>query len=184
MKYICKQKGISLISLIISIAIIIVGIILFVNISNNSKDKISKSDNKSDDNYIQMLHGLNQELDLVGSDGGKASLTITGIREMSERNQFSNKNFSQIFLIDYEYKNISSRDSMYISDMNFTIVDEKGETGGTYPNEYIYPEKIIAGTTCKAQMVFGVKNYSNKIKLQFWGSAWDEQPVAIFEIDV
>ena len=101
MKYICKQKGISLISLIISIAIIIVGIILFVNISNNSKDKISKSDNKSDDNYIQMLHGLNQELDLVGSDGGKASLTITGIREMSERNQSCNRDWGLIILIHY-----------------------------------------------------------------------------------
>ena len=33
-------------------------------------------------------------------------------------------------------------------------------------------------------MGFGVNNYSNKVKLQFWGSVWDEQPVAIFELDV
>ena len=103
---------------------------------------------------------------------------------MTERNPYSDKNFPQVFLIDYTYKNISSNDSMYISNMNFKIVDEKGEVGGTYPNDYLYPETAIAGTTCKAQMVFGVNNRSNKIKLQYWSSAWDSQPSIIFELNV
>lgn len=103
---------------------------------------------------------------------------------MSERNPYADENYSQIFLIDYMYKNISLPDSMYISNMNFKIVDEKGEVGGTYPNNYIYPETIVAGTTCKAQMVFGINNYSNQIKLQFWGSFLDSQPSVIFELNV
>lgn len=113
---------------------------------------------------------------------------ITGIRETSERNEFSNKNYSQVFIIDYTYKNISSADSMYISDMNFKIIDETGEIGGTYPDTYSislkYPQEIIAGTTCKAQMLLGISNRSNKIQLQYWGSAWDNQPCAIFELNV
>ena len=73
---------------------------------------------------------------------------------------------------------------MYIGSSNFKIIDEKGEIGGTYPVSVTYPQDIIAGTTCRAQMGFGVNNYSNKVKLQFWGSVWYEQPVAIFELDV
>lgn len=111
---------------------------------------------------------------------------ITGIRETPERNEFYDKKCSQVFIIDYTYKNISSANSMYISDMNFKIIDETGEVGDTYPLGFdlSYPQEIISGTTCKAQMVFGISNRSKKIKLQFWGSAWDNQPSAIFELNV
>ena len=131
------------------------------------------------------LFGLNEEASILNSDGGEASITIPGIKEMSERNSYSDLNYLQVFLIDYTYKNISSKDSIYFSDRYFKIIDEKGESGGTYPNSHIYPEKIVSGTTCKAQMVFGVNNYSNKITLQFWGSpVWDDEPALIFELDV
>ena len=56
---------------------------------------------------------------------------------------------------------------MYIGSSNFKIIDEKGEIGGTYPVSVTYPQDIIAGTTCRAQIGFGVNNYSNKVKLQF-----------------
>ena len=72
-----------------------------------------------------------------------------------------------------------------VEDNKGLIVDEDGEVGGTYPNSHTYPKRIIAGTTCKAQMVFGVNNRSNKVKLQFWGSSfWDNQPILIFELNV
>ena len=178
------EKGISLISLIIAIVIVIVGIIFIFNGKNNSSNSDTAKSSLSSNSSIPII-GLNQEAGIVDSDGGKASIKITGIREMSERNQFADENYPQIFLIDYTYKNISSKDSLYFSDLNFKIIDEQGEVGGTYPNSYIYPERIIAGTTCKAQMVFGVNNRSKKVKLQFWSSSfWDTQPILIFELDV
>ncbi len=181
-----NEKGISLISLLL-IIVIILCIVLFINIfnknnSNNDVQKNSTTNNNS--TTVPILH-LNEEASILDSDGGEASITITGIREMTERNHYADENYPQVFLIDYTYKNISSKNSIYFSNSNFKIIDEKGEVGGTYPNSYIRPERIIAGTTCNAQMVFGVNNRSNKITLQFWGSSfWDNQPVLMFELDV
>lgn len=122
---------------------------------------------------------------MIDDFGGEATLTITGIKETSFRNEYDTRKFPQVFLIDYTYKNISVDGSMYISDMNFKIVDEKNEVGEMYTIwESISPKEIIAGTTCKAQMAFAVNNHSDKVKLQYWSSIGDTQPVVIIELDV
>ncbi len=154
-------------------------------LESNTLNNNSTDNNNSNNASQQQSYGLNQEVILTDNYGGQVSLAITGIREMSERNQFSDAPYTQIFLIDYTYKNISRTDSAYISDMNFKIVVEQGEVGGTYPNSVtLYPEEIISGTTCKAQMVFGVNNRSNKVKLQYWPQTGGSTPSAIFELNV
>lgn len=153
-------------------------------LSSNTSALNSNSSNSSDTSN-QQVYGLNQEVTLADNNGGTGTITITGIREMSERNQFSDAPYTQIFLIDYTYKNNSISDYMYVSDMNFKIVDEQGEVGGTYPNsKSLYPEEIVPGTTCRAQMIFGVNNRSNKVKLQYWPQSGGSKPSVIFELNV
>ena len=68
--------------------------------------------------------------------------------------------------------------------MYFKIIDEQGEIGYTYPIDTKSPQSITAGTTCKAQMTFGVNNKSKSIKLQFYDNMFDGNPTAIYEIEL
>ena len=99
--------------------------------------------------------------------------------------QYSQKTPAQVFLIDYTYKNISSEDTIYISDMNFKIIDEQGEIGDAYPNDTERsPQNITAGVTCKSQMVLCVNNESSKVKLQYFDNMFNSKPDATFELDI
>ena len=181
-----KKKG--KVMCIISIVIAVLGLILVFSEPSNNTTVTSNGDSStsSENNSSQesnKTYGLNKEITIKNSSG-EYTLVITGIKEMSERNEFSDKNFSQVFLIDYTYKNISYSDSLYVSDMNFKIIDEQGEIGDSYPNDYTSPQSITEGITCKASMCLGVNNQSNTIKLQYFSNMFNSKPDAVFELNV
>ena len=126
---------------------------------------------------------LNEEV-VLGNDDTEYAVTITGIKEMKERNQFSDKNPGQVFLIDYTYKNKKGSE-LYISELNFTIIDQQGEVGDTYPNSITnYPKSVPVGASCKAQMVLCVNNKSDKVILQYKDNMFQDKADIVFEIDV
>ena len=185
-----KKKG--KVICIISIVLAVFGLI-FVFSENNGTTVTSNNSNTSGNNSSTSqntnkeetkTYGLNEEI-AINVSGNEYVLTITGIQEMKERNQFSEKTPAQVFLIDYTYKNISSEDTIYISDMNFKIIDEQGEIGDAYPNDTERsPQNITAGVTCKSQMVLCVNNESSKVKLQYFDNMFNSKPDATFELDI
>lgn len=129
------------------------------------------------------VYKLNDEVSLWNSEQ-EYTIMITGIKEMKERNQFSDKNPSQVFLIDYTYKNKKGNE-LYISESNFTIIDEAGEVGDSYPNNISnYPKSVPVGATCKAQMILCVNNKSNKILLQYKDNMFQNKADIVFEIEI
>lgn len=155
-------------------------------VSSPSSTTSSSSSNSSSSNSNRLksiTYKINEEAYLVSSDQSY-SITITGIKEMKERNKFAEQNPAQVFLIDYTYKNKFGED-LYISAMDFTIIDQDGEVGDTYPNSTSnIPKYIPEGTTCKAQMVLCVNNLSNKITLHYKDNMFQERTDIIFELDV
>ncbi|WP_300855292.1 DUF4190 domain-containing protein [uncultured Clostridium sp.] len=182
-----KKKG--KIICIISIVLAIFGLI-FVFSENNgttvSSNNTSNNNSNSESTNTETIktYGLNEEI-TIKTLSDEYTLVITGIDEMTERNQYSDKEYEQVFLIDYTYKCINSDDSIYISDMNFKIIDKDGEIGGTYPNSTSKnSENITSGITCKSQMVLGVNNKSDKITLQYFDNMFNSKPDAIFELNI
>lgn len=105
-------------------------------------------------------------------ESGKAlySIEIKGIKKMTERNQYSDKNPEEVYIIDYSYKNIDylDPDGLYISGIHFKVVDSKGKLGYEYPNSITnYPQETPKGIACDGQMIFGVDNKSSEITLLF-----------------
>ena len=126
---------------------------------------------------------LNDEV-VLWNNTEEYTITINSIKEMDERNEFSEKEPAQVFLIDYTYKNIKG-DELYISEYNFTIIDQEGEVGGTYPNIISkYPKSVPEGASCKAQMVLCVNNKSDKIELHYKDNMFQDRADIIFEIEV
>lgn len=193
----CKRsqgiKGWQIVLIIIAIIVVLV-IIINGSTENKNQTKQTNSDTLIDSDMISAIleetkkeeikrYKLNDEVYLSNSEE-EYTIKITGIKEMKERNKFSDKNPAQVFLIDYTYKNIKG-DDLFISESSFTIIDQYGEVGDTYPNSISnYPKRIPAGSTCKAQMILCVNNKSSKIELQYKDNMFQDKADMIFDIEI
>ena len=91
---------------------------------------------------------------------GLWSLTITGITETKERNQYADTDPEAVYIIDYTYKNLGYEseysDGLYLA-ITDRVVDNVGFMGWAYPGEVSrYPKATPVGATCKAQACVGV----------------------------
>ncbi len=173
------------------VIVIVVVIAIFggTSINNNQVQKVGETKQEESKTVEtstkeeEKVYGLNEELS-VNKNGKEYTLVITGIKEVQERNQFSDKNPAQVFLIDYTYKNITG-DELYISEMNFQIIDEQGEMGDTYPGNITdYPKQTPLGATCKAQMVLCVNNSSNEVTLNYKDNMFNGKSDIKFKLNV
>lgn len=169
-----KNKG-------LCIAGIILGVISLVIVFSNTGTTTEVSSSNTDGNTQNCKIG---DTVIVKNSTEEYTLQITDVKESSDRNEFSEKTPSQVFLIDYNYVCNKAEDGVYVDDMNFKIIDENGEVGYTYPIDATSPQRVSAGVTCKAQMAFGVNNSSKKIKLQFFDNMFDGTPTAVYEIEL
>lgn len=169
--------------------VIIVVIIIAILGGSSNNDQNQKISNTEEGKAVdtsskeEKIYGLNEEA-VVNKNGKEYTIVITGIREMQERNQYSEKNPTQVFLIDYTYKNITGEE-LYISELNFQIIDEQGEMGETYPNDVTNdPKRTPAGATCKAQMVLCTNNNSKEITLNYKDNMFDNKADIQFKLNI
>lgn len=93
---------------------------------------------------------------------GQWELTVTGVKEEKERNEYADVHPKAVYIIDYTYKNLGYEDSSGMMDGLFfnledSIVDAKGTMGYSYPGDTEkYPEETPVGATCNAQVCIGV----------------------------
>ena len=168
-----KSKAMSIIGIILAIVSLILlfyGNRTTTTSSNSSGDDIKK---------CKLGDTIN-----VSTSSDEYTLKVTSIKETKERNEYADEKPAQVFLIDYTYVCNKTNNGLYLSDMYFKIIDEQGEIGYTYPIDTKSPQSITAGTTCKAQMAFGVNNKSKSIKLQFYDNMFNGNPTAIYEIEL
>lgn len=169
-----KNKGMCVVGIILAV-------ISLITVFSEPTDTETTSSNPN--NNVQQCT-VGDTITVKNTSGDDYTLQITSIKETKERNEYSDKNPKQVFVIDYTYTCNKASDGLYVSDMNFKIIDENGEIGETYPVDVKDPQEITAGTTCKAQMAFGINNKSQKIKLQFFDNMFDGNPTAIYELDI
>ena len=123
----------------------------------------------------------------VKDDSGNALYTvkINKVTAMSERNEYSDKKPAQVVDVNYTYKNIASPEDIYIFDSYFKVFDKNGNVGYTYPNTpAMYPQKVPAGATCTADMIFGLDNKSDNLKISFYKNIFDSNSYQIFTIPI
>ncbi|WFA07810.1 hypothetical protein [Tissierella sp. Yu-01] len=114
------------------------------------------------------------------------ALTIIGVQETDYRNQFSEKEVEQVLIIDYLYENLNlTEDDLYISDMNFKIVDEGGNMCDSYPASGLYnSEHTPLGAKSLSSMVIGTLDNSSTIKLLYYDNMFDSKSNAEYSLNV
>lgn len=138
---------------------------------------VDKSDNKEERQAKIYNIGERVEVD------GKYAITILGVSETDERNQFSEKKVEQVLIIDYLYENINEEiNDVYISDMNFKFIDEHGNMCDTYPVGGTYsPQNTPIGAKTLTSMTIGTVEESSKIKFNYYDNMFDSKADIEFE---
>jgi hypothetical protein len=102
----------------------------------------------------------------IKTEEGDYTLSIDSVELVKERNQYSRKNPKNVYKIKYTYSNISKDDELYISDMDFRVIDENGNMAYNYPGNIVnYPQAVIKGAKCNAEMIFGTHTEGNALIL-------------------
>lgn len=178
-----RKKVCSVLALVFS-GLWIIGIVAVVSGGNSSQSpKIVNNPN----NYIQSdSKGYVSENEAIGNSAGESistpsgnneykigetwvvdgqwKLTVNSVYETDDRNQFSEKKPSAVYIVTYTYENIGYEDKSGFMDGLFislddTIVDSTGKMGYSYPaDKEKFAQETPVGATCEAQVCIGVDN--------------------------
>ncbi len=151
--------------------------------SSSGRSKSSKS-NKSYSAETSSNNSSNNTTSTGDSDipmgqkwivDGQWELMINSVTESSERNEYSEKRPSAVYIIDYNYTNLGYYDSVFdeeglffsLDGLDDSVVDNGGQLGYSYPiSVAYYPQQTPIGASCHAQVAVGVDNPGNmKIKI-------------------
>lgn len=121
---------------------------------------------------------------------GQWKVTVNSVEETADRNPYSEKKPSKVYLVTYTYENIGYvdrdgiMDGLYIS-MDDTIVDATGKMGYSYPSDQVlYAKETPVGATCEARACIGVDNAGSfKIYVTQYDGNGNKQS-AVFSIDL
>ena len=118
----------------------------------------------------ETTYELNNEV-IVETNIGDYSIKITDVKEISLDELMNVKsNAKQGVMIDYIYSNISYERDLFLSNMDFIIIDENNFTGNSTDVKLQtidpkYPKYTAKGISCKARMFFTVDDKSDIIEL-------------------
>ena len=116
----------------------------------------------------------------------KYAITMLSIKATDQRNEFSDKEVSQVLIIDYLYENLSNSDEdVYISEYNFKIVDAGGNMMDSYPIMGMHvPAYTPVGAKSLATMVQGTVTDSKTVKVLYYDNFFSSNAIAEFELNV
>ena len=113
----------------------------------------------------------------------KYALTIVGVTETAERNEFSEKEVDQVLIIEYQYENLNSNEEIYISEMEFKLVDEGGNMMDTYPVEVHHmAEYTPKGTKTLASFAVGTTAKSGSIVMDYYDNFFSSESDCSFNL--
>jgi len=91
----------------------------------------------------------------------------------------------QVLLIEYLYENLRSEDEIYISDMEFKMVDEGGNMMDTYPVDSGFsPVYTPMGAKTLASFAVGTTEKSSKIEVHYYDNFFSSQSDCVFSLPV
>lgn len=135
--------------------------------SDNSEKKEKKKEEKKE-------YAIGETVN-VKTDDGEYNITITGVTETADRNEFSDVEAQRVIIISYTYENISYEDDLYISEMNIKAYDKGNTKLETYPASITYPDSISTGRNASASMAYALNNAENYIELEYYDNMFNSK---------
>lgn len=136
------------------------------SVSKTKNDESIKTEKKEEKKEEEKIYGIGETVTYSEKDKDILKFVVNSVKVTEERNQFNDSNPAQVIVINYTYENIADEDDVFISSVNFKVIDEGGNVCETYPagiNEY--PQAAPIGAKSTGEEAYGLKQQSSKIKL-------------------
>lgn len=144
-----------------------------VSSSDDSQDSSEETTAKEEEK--EKTYGLGETVTYSEDGTDMINFTINSVTVIDERNEFADTNPAQVVVINYTYENIADDEDVYISSMNFTVVDEGGNVCETYPaGVSVYPQETPKGAKSTGEEAYGLVQQSSKVKLMVDFTLFDE----------
>ncbi len=102
----------------------------------------------------------------VQTADGEYTISINSVKKTTNRNQFADIDPASVYIIDYTYSNVNMEEPLYISELNFRIIDSHGFMAFTYPADTNkYPQDVIEGAKSTAEMAYGTLTEGDQLIL-------------------
>lgn len=136
------------------------------NKSNEEKKDNSDEKKKNTKKEEAKVYGIGETVTYSEDDQALINFVVNSVKVTDERNQFEESNPAQVVVINYTYENIADENDVYISSINFKVIDEGGNVCETYPaGANVYPQATPAGAKSTGEEAYGLIQQSSKIKL-------------------
>lgn len=177
------------------ILIFIVAVILVFGIfgsnNDNNQDQQKNHDKVINENNNQATEKPKEEKSyklqepvIINTTDGSYKLTITGITETNDRNEFSGTKADRVILVSYAYENIDYSDNLYIFESHFKVYDSNNQSLETYPSiETKSGESISMGRKTDGIMAFALNNDKNYIELEYYDNMFNDKYDTLFKIE-
>lgn len=156
--------------------------------SEDSNVNVSDDDDSEEQSQEEKTYSIGE----TWTVDGQWTLTVNSITPTDQRNEYSDKNPAQVFIVDYTYENLGYTDEsglmngIYLDLSSGQIIDSNGTMGYSYPgNITYYPQEVPVGANCQAQACIGVDNQSTEIKItisQYDGTSTNQTATFIMPI--
>lgn len=118
---------------------------------------------------------------------GQWKLTVDSVEETQDRNEYSDKQPTAVYIVTYTYENLGYEDDIMDGlyfDLEDSIVDNGGKMGYSYPGDIsLYPQETPIGASCQGQSCIGVDNPGSfKINVSKYDGNDDKQ-TATFSLE-
>ncbi|MDD2371541.1 MAG: zinc-ribbon domain-containing protein [Firmicutes bacterium] len=181
-----EGKNKKIFKIVFGALIVMIGII-GLSFAGSGGDKINASNDQSisDKKETKTIkrYGINETFIMETSEGSY-KLTITGVKETKDRNEFSDIKADKVVLISYNYENIDVADNIYIMDMSFKAFDKSNNSLEIYPAvEAKSGESVSSGRKTSAVMALALNNEVNYLEMEFYDNLFNSKSDALFILE-
>lgn len=120
----------------------------------------------------------------VKNSTGEYTVKITGVKETSDRNQFSDVEAKKVILISYEYENISYQSDLSVSDFNMKAYDKENNLLESYPaTEQKYGNSVSMGRKSNGVIAYALNSDSNYVEIEYYDNVFNSSADCKFVLE-
>lgn len=168
-------------------SIVIVCTFAFFAIASSSDAETSSNgagDSNSSSSTAQMPTYKIGESVTVKNSTGEYTVKITGVKETSDRNEFSDVVAKKVILISYEYENVSYQNDLSVSDFNMKAYDKENNLLESYPaTEQKYGSSVGIGRKSNGVIAYALNSDSNYVEIEYYDNMFNSKADCKFVLE-
>lgn len=120
----------------------------------------------------------------VKNSTGEYKVKITGVKETSDRNEFSDVQAKKVILISYEYENVSYQGDLSVTDLEMKAYDKENNLLESYPaTEAKYGNSVGVGRKSNGVLAYALNSDSKYVEIEYYDNMFNSSADCKFVLE-